>query len=68
MSVGAIGGSGGNAAIQYARQAPAALAPQAAAQAAEITVFKKAIDSQSQAALQLIAAIPDIGRLVNTYA
>ncbi len=68
MSVGAIGGSGYNPAIAYARQAPALMKPQATADAISVTMLKKAIDAQGQAALKLIAAIPDLGQTINTYA
>lgn len=67
-------------ALQYAAQAPPALAPAATAQAADIMVAAKAldaIDAQGQAALQLLdsvaqisqmAQITGVGTRIDTYA
>lgn len=62
--------------IAYAQQAPAALKPQATAQAAEVMMAKKGLDmieQQGQAAMKLLdsaslAAATGVGTQINTYA
>ncbi len=66
MSVGAVGGAS-NPAIAYARQAPPILAHEATRQAAEITVFKMAVNSQEQLAMKLLDSVAQVGQLINTY-
>jgi hypothetical protein len=61
--------SGGNAAIEYARQAPPIMAREATMQAVEITMFKKMLDQQGKAALQLLqAAVTGTGGNINVSA
>ena len=53
-------------AIQYAEQAPPLLKQAAVAQAVEISVFKKAIEANEQAALALIEGASQAAQLRNT--
>ena len=52
-------------ALQYAAQAPPLLQQAAVAQAVEITVFKKAIEANEQAALALIEGAAQAAQLRN---
>ncbi len=60
-------GSASNVAIEIALQAPPIHKAAAVKVAAEVTLFKKALDMQGKAALQLLAAAEGVGTQINTY-
>ena len=62
-----IDSAAANAAIQMALEAPPISKPEATKVAAEVTMFKKALDMQGQAALKLLAAAEGIGTQIDTY-
>ncbi|MBU0553145.1 putative motility protein [Myxococcota bacterium] len=63
-----IGGTSVDPATQFAMQSPAATAPEATATAAQIKVFKKAMDNEAAMAQQLIAQVEGKGGLIDVKA